>query len=165
MSQGFILVVTADKPIKTAADLTGYLKEKKDQANFASTNNPAIILAEIYKQSAGLQTVEVKYKTSVEFVNDMMSGRIDFVMADPVFGLARIREGKMKPLGVSTAKRISSIPDIPTLQEAGVAGVDMNLWWITAAAAGTPAPIINQLNAWFTEIGKMAAEPAHVAKN
>ncbi len=165
VSQGFILVVTADKPFKTVADLTAYLKGKKDQANYASTNNPAIILAETYKQSAGLETVEVKYKTSVEFVNDMMGGRIDFVMADPVFGLARIREGKMKALAISTGKRISSLPDIPTMQEQGLSGVDMNLWWVTAAAAGTPAPIINQLNAWFTEIGKMDETKEFLGKN
>ena len=165
LGQGFILVVASDKPIKTVAELTAYLKVQKDKASYASTNNPATILAETYKAAAGLEAVEVKYKTSVEFVNDMLSGRIDFVMADPVFGLARIREGKMRPLGVSTAKRISSIPDIPTLQEAGIPGLDMNLWWIAAAPAGTPAPIAAQLNAWFTEIGKMPETAEFVGKN
>ncbi len=165
VSQGFILVVDAQKPFKTVAELTTYLKAQKDKASYASTNNPATILAEIYKASAGLESVEVKYKTSVEFVKDMLGGRIDFVMADPVFGLARIREGKMRPLGVSTAKRISSIPDIPTLQEAGIAGVDMNLWWIAAAPAGTPAPVVAQLNAWFTEIGKMSETVEFLGKN
>jgi tripartite-type tricarboxylate transporter receptor subunit TctC len=155
VSQGFILVVTADKPFKTVADLTADLKQKGDKASYATANNPATILAENYKKSAGLATVQVNYKTSTDFINDMMDGRIDFVMADPVFGLSRIREGKMKPLAISTGTRIHSLPDIPTMQEAGIAGVDMNLWWVVAAPAGTPQPIVDKLNGWFTDIGKM----------
>ena len=92
-------------------------------------------------------------------------GRIDFVMADPVFGLSRIREGKMRPLAISTGQRIKSLPDIPTMQEAGIAGVDMNLWWVTAAPAGTPQPIIDKLNGWFTEIAKMDETREFLAKN
>jgi Uncharacterized protein conserved in bacteria len=165
VSQGFILVVTADKPFKTVADLTAYLKEKGDKASYSTSNNPATILSETYKQSAGLQTVQVNYKTSMDFLNDMLAGRIDFVMADPVFGLSRIREGKMRPLAISTGQRIKSLPDIPTMQEAGIAGVDMNLWWVTAAPAGTPQPIIDKLNGWFTEIGKMDETREFLAKN
>jgi tripartite-type tricarboxylate transporter receptor subunit TctC len=164
VSQGFILVVTADKPFKTVADLTAYLKQKGDKASYSTANNPATILAETYKQSAGLQTIQVNYKTSVDFINDMMDGRIDFVMADPVFAIARIREGKMKPLAISTGKRINALPDIPTMQEAGIAGVDMNLWWVVAAPAGTPQPIVDKLNGWFTEIGKMNETREFLAK-
>ena len=164
VSQGFILVVTADKPFKTVADLTAFLKQKGDKASYSTANNPATILAETYKQSAGLNTVQVNYKTSVDFINDMMDGRIDFVMADPVFGLARIREGKMKPLAISTGQRIKALPDIPTMQEAGIAGVDMNLWWIVAAPAGTPQPIVDKLNGYFTEIGKMNETREFLAK-
>lgn len=165
LGQAFILVVASDKPIKTVAELTAYLKQKGDKANYASTNNPAIILAEMYKKAAGIDTVEVKYKTSMDFVNDMLEGRIDFVMADPVFGLARIREGKMRPLGVSTAKRISTISDIPTLQEAGVPGVDMNLWWLAAGPANMPPAVAEKLNAVFTEIGKQADVREFLGKN
>lgn len=153
VSQAFILMVEASKPYKTVADLTAEMKKKGKNANYASTNNPAIILAESYKKIAGLETTQVPYKTSVEFVNDMMGGHIDWVMADPVFAIARMNEKKMRPLGVSTGKRISALPDIPTLQEAGVAGIDMNLWWVTAAPAGTPAPVVAKLNEWFTAIG------------
>ena len=156
VSQGFILVVTADKPFNDVKGLTASLKEKGDKGSYATANNPATILAEAYKQSAGLSTVQVNYKTSMDFLNDMMSGRIDFVMADPVFGIARIKEGKMKPLAISTGKRISALPDIPTMHEAGIANIDMILWWVTAVPAGTPQPIVEKLNAWWTEIGKMS---------
>src|SRR5262249_36989400 len=154
VSQGFILVVTTDKPFKTVADLTADLKQKGDKASYATANNPATILAETYKKSAGLSTVQVNYKTSMDFLNDMMDDRIDFVMGARVFGLPRTREAKMNPLAISTGQRIKSLPDTPTLQEAGIAGVDMNLWWVVAAPAGTPQPIVDKLNGWFTEIGK-----------
>ena len=154
VSQGFILTVPADAPYKNVADLTAAMKQKGDKASYPTANNPATILAEAYKKSAGLQTVQVNYKTSADFLNDMMSGRLDYVWADPVFGLSRIREGKFKPLAVSTAKRISSIPDIPTAKEAGIADIDMNLWWVTAVPAGTPQPIVEKLNEWWTQIGK-----------
>jgi len=165
VSQGFILVVDAQKPFKTVAELTAYLKQQKDKASYATANNPATILAEAYKAHAGLETVQVNYRTSADFINDMASGRIDFVMADPVFGLARIREGKMKPLAISTARRISALPDIPTMQEAGIPGIDMNLWWVVAAPARTPQPILEKLNGWFTQIGKMDDTREFLAKN
>ena len=147
VSQGFILTVPADKPYNNVAELTAAMKAKGDKASYPTTNNPALILGEAYKKSAGLNTVQVGYKTSADFLNDMMSGTLDWVWADPVFGLARIREGKFKPLAISTGKRISALPDIPTAKEAGIADIDMNLWWVTAVPAGTPQPIVDKLNA------------------
>jgi len=155
LGQGFILVVDAKRPFKTVADLTAYLKEKKDKASYATPNNPSTILAETYKASAGLETVQVNYRTSADFINDMASGRIDFCMADPVFALARMNDGSMKALAISTGKRMAALPDIPTMQESGIPGVDMNLWWLVAAPAGTPQPVLDKLNGWFTEIGRM----------
>lgn len=165
VSQGFILTVKADAPYKNVADLTAAMKAKGDKASYPSTNNPALILGEAYKKSAGLKTVQIGYKTSADFLNDMMSGTLDWVWADPVFGLARIREGKFKPLAVSTGKRISSLPDIPTAKEAGIADIDMNLWWVTAVPAGTPQPIVEKLNAYWTQIGKDPETKEFLAKN
>jgi len=165
VSQGFILTVPVDSPAKTVAELTTAMKAKGDKASFPTTNNPALILGEAYKKSAGLDTVQVGYKTSADFLNDMMGGRLDWVWADPVFALARIREGKFRPLAISTGKRISALPDIPTAKEAGIADIDMNLWWVTAVPTGTPQPIVDRLNAWFTEIGKMDETKEFLGKN
>jgi tripartite-type tricarboxylate transporter receptor subunit TctC len=165
VSQAFLFAVPADSPHKTVAELTAAMKAKKDKGSYAATNNTAIILGETYKQHAGLETVQVNYKTNVDYVNDLASGRIDFVMVDPVFGTARIRDGKMRALAVSTAQRIKALPDVPTMQEAGIPGVDMNQWWLIAAPAGTPAPIAEKLNGWFTEIGKMDETREFLGKN
>jgi tripartite-type tricarboxylate transporter receptor subunit TctC len=165
VSQGFILTVPADSPYKTVAELTAAMKAKGDKASYPTTNNPALILGEAYKKAAGLNTVQVGYKTSADFLNDMMGGRLDWVWADPVFGLARIRENKFRPLAISTGKRISALPDIPTAKEAGIVDIDMNLWWLTAVPAGTPQPIVDKLSAWFTEIGKMPETKEFLGKN
>jgi tripartite-type tricarboxylate transporter receptor subunit TctC len=163
--QAFMLVVDAKSPYKTVQELTAAMKAKGDKASYPTTNNPALILGEAYKKAAGLNTVQVGYKTSADFINDMLGGRLDWVWADPVFGLARIREGKMKPLAISTGKRISALPDIPTAKEAGIVDIDMNLWWLTAVPTGTPQPIVDKLNAWFTEIGKMPETKEFLGKN
>jgi len=165
VSQGFILTVPADAPYKTVAELTAAMKAKGDKASYPTTNNPALILGEAYKKAAGLNSVQVGYKTSADFINDMLGGRLDWVWADPVFALARVREGKMKPLAISTGKRISALPDIPTAKESGLADIDMNLWWVTAVPAGTPQPIVDKLHAWWTEIGNMPETKEFLAKN
>ena len=165
VSQGFILMVPADKPYKTVAELTAAMKTKGDKASYPSTNNPALILGEAYKKAAGLYTVQIGYKTSADFLNDMMSGTLDFVWADPVFGLARMREGKFKPLAISTGKRISALPDIPTAKEAGILDIDMNLWWVTAVPAGTPQAIVDKLSALWTQIGNDPETKEFLAKN
>jgi len=165
VSQGFILAVPASSPYKTVAELTAAMKQKGDKGSYPSTNNPALILGEAYKKAVGIDTLQVGYRTSADFLNDMMSGRLDWVWADPVFGLARIREGKFRPLAISTGKRISALPDIPTAKEAGIADIDMNLWWVAAVPAGTPQPIVDKLNAYFTEIGKMPETKEFLAKN
>jgi tripartite-type tricarboxylate transporter receptor subunit TctC len=165
VSQGFILMVPADKPYKTVAELTAAMKTKGDKASYPSTNNPALILGEAYKKAAGLNTVQIGYKTSADFLNDMMSGTLDWVWADPVFGLARMREGKFKPLAISTGKRISALPDIPTAKEAGILDIDMNLWWLSAVPAGTPQPIVDKLNALWTQIGNDPETKEFLAKN
>ena len=98
--------------------------------------------------------MQVGYKTSIDFLNDMMGGRLDLGWPIRCSALSRIREGKITPLAISTGKRIS-LCRTSRLQEAGIADIDMNLWWVTAAPAGTPQPIVDKLNGWFTEIGKM----------
>lgn len=165
VSQSFLFAVPADSPYKTVAELTAGLKTKPDNGNYATTNNTATILGETYKQHTGLKTSQVNYRTNVDYVNDLASGRLDFVMVDPVFGTANIRNGKMRALAVSSAQRIKALPEVPTMQEAGIPGVDVNQWWLIAAPAATPAPIIEKLNGWFTEIGKMDETREFLGKN
>ena len=87
-----------------------------------------------------------------------------FLRRTPSARLSRPGGEIATPLAVSTAKRLKPVAEIPTLQEAGVPNVDMNLWWVTAAPAGTPAAIVDKLNGWFTDIGKMEETRTFLAK-
>ncbi|MFB9950352.1 Bug family tripartite tricarboxylate transporter substrate binding protein [Rhizobium puerariae] len=152
-SQAFMMLVSAKSPYKHISELTTAMKEKGDKASYATPNFPATILAEMYKANAGgLDTLQVRYKTSADSLNDFASGAIDYMVGDPVFGLARSRDGTLRILAVSTAKRISSVPDIPTFQEEGVPNVDVRIWWVLAAPKGTPKPILDKMHKVMTEV-------------
>jgi len=162
--QGFVLLVSSKSPYNTVADLTKALKEKGDKGSYATSNNVSTILAEVYKQSAGLNTVQVRYKATADTVNDIASGAIDFIVCDPVFGLARVRDGSAKLLAISTAKPISSVPGVPPFKDAGV-DVDLNIWWVVAAPAGTPAPVMKKLNTLLTTIAQSEKTREFVGRN
>jgi len=147
----FMLVVDAKSPYKTVADLTAAMKQKGDKASFATAANPGRIMAAIYKNTAGLQAVEVQYRSAPDSLNEMTSGRIDYGLHDPIFALAQQREGRLRILAVSTAKRLLSQPDIPTMTESGIP-MDLSLWWGVMIPIATPKPITDKINQWFGQI-------------
>ena len=147
----FMLVVDARSPYKTVADLTAAMKQKGDKASFATAANPGRIMAAIYKNTAGLQAVEVQYRSAPDSLNEMTSGRIDYGLHDPIFALAQQREGRLRILAVSTAKRLLSQPDIPTMTESGIP-MDLSLWWGVMIPIATPKPITDKINQWFGQI-------------
>ena len=147
----FMLVVDAKSPYKTVADLTAAMKQKGDKASFATAANPGRIMAAIYKNTAGLQAVEVQYRSAPDSLNEMSSGRLDYGLHDPIFALAQQREGRLRILAVSTAKRLLSQPDIPTMTESGIP-MDLSLWWGVMIPIATPKPITDKINQWFGQI-------------
>jgi tripartite-type tricarboxylate transporter receptor subunit TctC len=149
--QPYMLVVEARKPWKNVAELTAAMKEKGDKASFVTTNPPAKVMAAIYKQTAQLKAVEVPYRTAFDSANDMMSGALDYAMYDPVFASNQARAGKMRILAVSTAQRTGANPDIPTMAESGIP-MDLLGWFAAMVPAGTPRPVVDQINKWFNAI-------------
>ena len=105
----------------------------------------------IYKAATGIEAVEVLYKNAINSLNEIQSGKLDYAVHDPIFGLAQQREGRMRILAVSTGKRRCTTPDIPTMAESGIP-MDLNLWWGVMVAAATPTPIVDKINGWFKEI-------------
>ncbi len=147
----FMLMVDPKSPYKTVAELTAAMKQKGDKATYAVAANPGIIMGTLYKNTAGLQSVEVLYKNASDCMNEMQSGKLDYAIHDPIFGLAQEREGRMRILAVSTAERLKAASHIPTMKESGVP-MDLNLWWGVMVAKGTPKPVADKINKWFSDI-------------
>jgi tripartite-type tricarboxylate transporter receptor subunit TctC len=149
--QPYVLVVDASRPWKSVAELTAYLRDRKDKASYATTNPPAKVMGAIYKARAGLQAIEVPYRTAFDTVNDMQSGALDYALYDPVFATTQAREGRMRILAVSTGERTKANPELPTMTESGVA-MDLLGWFAAMVPTGTPRPVIDQLNKWFNDL-------------
>ena len=90
--------------------------------------DPGRIMGAIYKNGAGLDALEVQYRTAADSLNETISGKLDYGLHDPIFALAQQREGRLRVLAVSTGKRLQSQPDMPTMAESGVP-MDLTLWW------------------------------------
>ena len=149
--QPFMLVVDAKSPYKTVAELTAAMKAKGDKATYASADPPGTIMGEIYKNATGVKAVEVVYKSTVDSLNEILSGKIDYGMFNPVFSLAQAREGRLRILAVSTGTRLAASSDLLTMTEAGIP-MDLTHWWAAMVPAGTPRPVIDQINRWFVQI-------------
>jgi tripartite-type tricarboxylate transporter receptor subunit TctC len=152
--QPWMLMVDANSPYKTVADLTAAMKKKGKDANYAVAANPGRIMGAIYKDKAGLEATEVQYRSGPDSLNEMLNGKIDYGLHDPVFAMAQERAGRLRNLAVSTAQRVGAAPHIPTMTESGIP-MNLELWWGVLVPAATPDPIANKINQWFTEIAKM----------
>jgi len=149
----FVLCVDASRPFHTVADLTKYLKEQGDKASYGSIANPGLVASEMYKAKFGLQTVEVKYKEAGALFNDLYAGNIAFLHIDAISVDGQIRQGKIRPLAMTSAKRMRSSPDIPGAEEAGIPGMNIITWWSVHVPAKTPKPICDKLEALFNAMG------------
>jgi tripartite-type tricarboxylate transporter receptor subunit TctC len=150
--QAFMLTVDVNTPYHSVPELTAAMKHKGSNASYATAATSGIIMGEMYKSIAGISAVEVRYKDSAGALNDMASGRVDYGMHDPVFSLAQQREGRLRILAHSSGRRLSAVPDIPTMAESGVPGMDLTSWWAVHLPSATPRPIIDQINIWFNQI-------------
>jgi tripartite-type tricarboxylate transporter receptor subunit TctC len=150
--QPFMVVVAANSPYKTLAELTAAMKAKGDKASYAQSNTSGKVMGELYKQATGVKAVEVAYRTANDSLNDFASGVVDYGMLDPVSALSQTRAGRLRMLAVSTAQRMQAVPDLPTMAEAGVPGVELLTWFAAMVPSATPRPIIDKLNSWFNQV-------------
>jgi tripartite-type tricarboxylate transporter receptor subunit TctC len=146
-----MVTVRADAPWKSVPELTAAMKEKGDKASYAFANPTSKVLGAMYKEKAGLQAVEVAYRTGADYLNELYTGKIDFAVADNIQAMAQANAGRMRILAVGAGTRMQSAPDIPTLTEFGYP-MDIRSWWAALVPAGTPKPIVDQLNAWFSQV-------------
>lgn len=105
----------------------------------------------LYVEKAGLKAVEISYRTSADYLNDLASGNVDFVIPDNVFGVAQSKAGRMRIIAVSTPERLNAAPDYPTLKELGYP-IEVQNWWAGLVPAATPRPIVDQLGKWMSDV-------------
>ena len=112
---------------------------------------------ELFKAATGVNIVHVPYKGTVQAVTDLVAGQLDMVFADMIPALPQIKGGKLRPLAVTSIKRSTILPEVPTMIEAGVKGYESGVWWALVAPKGTPEPIILRLNGDLERVMKMPA--------
>jgi tripartite-type tricarboxylate transporter receptor subunit TctC len=104
------------------------------------------VAGEMLKQLAGVDILHVPYKSNPLAITDLLGGQIDLMITDTSTGVPQVKAGKLRALGYSTPKRSTQLPDVPTIDEAGVKGYDMGYWFAAYVPAGTPAPVVARLN-------------------
>jgi tripartite-type tricarboxylate transporter receptor subunit TctC len=147
-SAAYLLVVPPSLEAKTLKELIALAKAKPGQINFSSgsTGSGTHFAAEMLKLAAGIDVVHIPYKGVPEALTDTVSGRVQFFMSPLASAINLVRDGKLRALGVSSAKRVRAYADVPTIAEAGLTGFEWDSWGGMLAPAKTPRAIINKLN-------------------
>lgn len=143
------VVVNAALPIRSMGDLVAYLKAQPGKFNFASTGPTSLsrLSAEIFNRATGIDAVHVVYQGGSPAAVALASGETQYGVPDLGSMLSQIRGGQIRALAVTTPARSHVMADLPTVAEAGIAGYSITAWVGFLAPAGTPAPIIDQVNA------------------
>jgi tripartite-type tricarboxylate transporter receptor subunit TctC len=162
-TQPVVLVVRADAPYKTLADLVAAAKAKPGQLTLASAGNGTVghLTGELFAKQAGYQHVHVPYRGAGPAATDLMAGQVNYYFATPQAVVSFIKGGKLRALAVSSAKRLPILPDTPTIAESGFKGFETNDWKMLVAPAGTPAAVVTRLNA---EVQKALGKPETIAR-
>ncbi len=150
-----VLVVNNALGVKSVSELIALAKSRPGQLNFASAGvgSGTHFAAELFKSQAGIDVVHVPYKGVPEALTDTMSGRVQCFFSPFYLALSFIKEGKVRALGVSTQKqRVSLLPDVPTIAEAGLPGYHWSFWYGFLAPAKTSRPLIARLNREITRV-------------
>ena len=147
-SAAYLLVVPTSLDVKTAKDLIALAKAKPGQINFSSgsTGSGTHFAAEMFKAAASIDVVHVPYKGIPEALTDTVSGRVQFFMSPLASAITLVRDGKLRALGVSSAKRVRAYADVPTLAETTLPGFEWDSWGGLLAPANTSRAVITRLN-------------------
>jgi tripartite-type tricarboxylate transporter receptor subunit TctC len=146
------LAVNANSTIKSAADLIAAAKRAPGKMTYGTpgTGSTPFLSMQLFQKMTGTQFLHVPYKGSLPAVSDVLAGNIDMVFDNAA--LPMIKAGKLRPLAVSTPKRTEAAPEIPTVAELGYPEFSVSSWYGVMAPSGTPAPILDMLNAKLREV-------------
>ena len=158
-----VVVTSMSAPYKSLADAVNAAKAKPGYINFASPGNGTVahLASEMFQKAAGVKTQHVPYKGAAQAMTDVVSGTVELYMSSVPTLLGQIKQGKLRPLAVTSAKRVDDLPDVPTINESGYKGFDAVTWFGFLAPAGTPKDVVATLN---TEFNKVLRDPELVKR-
>lgn len=158
-----LLVVRQDSPLKNLGDVVKAAKAKPGGLKQALAGSGTVghLAGEMLAVKAGFTVLNVPYKGAAPAVTDLLGGQTDYMFATPQAVLGMIKGGKMRALAVTSTRRLSVLPDVPTVSESGYKGFEAVDWKMLVAPTGTPAPVVRQINA---AVEKALANPAFQAQ-
>lgn len=144
-----VLLVREDSPFKTLQEFVAYAKANPGKLNYAASGagTSQALSMEYLKSIAGIYVTQINYKGSAPMVTDLLGGQVDVMFDNFPNAMPHVKAGKMRALGITSAKRVASAPNIPTIAEQGYPGFDVSVWYGIFAPANVPAPILQKLNA------------------
>jgi tripartite-type tricarboxylate transporter receptor subunit TctC len=149
-SQGpFLVVVHPSLPIKNAKDLIALARAKPDGMSYATSGQGSIVhlSTELFLHMAKIKAVHIPYKGTGPALTDTMAGNTQFLFGSIAAALPVVKQGRLRGIAVTTAKRVPALPDMPTIAESGVKGYDVILWHGLIGPKGLPRPIVDRVNA------------------
>ena len=151
-----VIATSASSRFKTLADVVAAAKAAPGTITYGSPGNGTSIhlAGDLFEKAAGVKLSHVPYKGSNPALMDALAGNVDLLVSSLPSAMGQIKAGKLHPLAVTSAKRSSSLPDVPTVAESGFKGFDVSTWYGVFAPAGTPAAVVKTVNA---EVNKLLA--------
>ena len=147
-----MLVVNPSLPIHSVKELVAYAKANPGKLSFASGNTAGIVAGKTLTHWAGVDMLHVPYKSTPPALQDIIGGRVSMMFADFTTAIPHIRAGTLRALAVTRIKRSSLFPDLPTMDEAGITGFNLDAWAGMVVPAGTPPEVVAKLNAVLRKI-------------
>lgn len=155
----YLMVIPSSIPAKTVKEFVAWAKARPGQLSFASASagSPTHLAGELFNTATGTDLLHVPYKGGGALIPDLVSGRVAMTFSSIATVRSNMQAGRLRPLAVTTVKRSEFLPDVPTFAEAGYPSVEINAWYGLFATGGTPAAVVQRLNAVLREA---LAEPA-----
>lgn len=157
-SAPLVIVVGADSPYKTLADVVAAAKAKPGALNFATSGNGTVahLAAESFQRAAAIKLTHVPYKGAAQGATDVISGQVQLYVSSIPTLIGHIKGGKMRPIAVTSLKRVDDLPQVPTIAESGYQGFDAVTWFGILGPANLPKDVVAKLN---TDINKALKDP------
>lgn len=157
----FLLVIDPRIPAKSVAELVAHAKANPGKLTYASGNSTGIVAGATFARRAGIEVLHVPYRSTPPAVTDIIGGRISMMFVDITSSLTQVNAGALRALAVTTAERSKLLPDLPSMQEAGIADFDITSWNGVFGPAKMPVEVVQRLN---REISAIATDPELVKK-